>query len=265
MHQLTHKLQQFYNQNAQHFSQTRKKHRPEFDYIMNIINTYPWKKMTIRELGCGDGRFYTYLQKNCNKEINYTWIDISDELLKIAKKTISTKDKKSKLWPLNSKLFPKATFIHADMIEHIQQGKQESVNIIVSIAAFQHIPTLSQRRLVLKNIYRLLTYEWKYIMTNRTASQRFIQKYWKPILLSRMKTIVTIGQHTWRDLSIPWENKGKKWWRYYHLYGEKECTNLAQESWFIVEENRYMTTDGQITDNQKNARNMITVLKKSTF
>ena len=248
MHKLTKKLQQFYNQNADHFSQTRKKHWPEFDYIIEKINAYPWKKIVVRELGCGDGRFYKYLIKNCTKQITYVWIDIADKLLDIAKKNN-----------------PKATFKHADMIDYIQKWKQESVDIIISIASFQHIPTISQRMIILKNIYRLLTYEWEYIMTNRTLSERFIKKYRKPLLISRTKTVYTLGQHNWRDIFIPRQNKGTKQRRYYHIYSEKECNNLVKQSWFIVKENRYSLMNGHMTDGKKDARNMITILQKSAF
>lgn len=248
MHKLTKKLQQFYNQNAEHFSQTRKKHWPEFDYIIEKINAYPWKKIVIRELGCGDGRFYNYLIKNCSKQMNYTGIDIADKLLDIAKKNN-----------------PKATFVHADMVDYIQKWKQESVDIIVSIASFQHIPTVWQRMLLLKNIYRLLTYEWEYIMTNRTLSERFIKRYRKALCISLIKTACTLGQHVWKDMFIPRQNKGKKQRRYYHMYSEKECDNLGKQSWFIFKENRYSLLDGHMTDKKKYARNMITILQKSAF
>lgn len=190
MHPITQSLQSIYNTHAKHFSQTRKKHRPEIDHIIKYINTLPQQKITIIELGCGDGRLYEYLTKNTKKTIDYTGVDIAEKLLAIGKKS-----------------YPQAYFIHSDMVSFIQQGKQESIDMVISIAAFHHLATRKDRNIVLKNIYRLLKYDGHLIMTNRALSQRFAKKYWKSLYASISKRIVSVGQKDRRDVYIPWNRE----------------------------------------------------------
>jgi predicted TPR repeat methyltransferase len=66
---------------------------------------------------------YAYLSKQTKKTIKYTGVDIADKLLAIGKKA-----------------YPEAKLIHADMIDFIQKGKQESVDIIICLASFHHLP-----------------------------------------------------------------------------------------------------------------------------
>jgi len=46
------KLKSFYNQESKKYSQTRKKHRSDSDFIINAIKNYPEKNIKILELGC---------------------------------------------------------------------------------------------------------------------------------------------------------------------------------------------------------------------
>jgi ubiquinone/menaquinone biosynthesis C-methylase UbiE len=243
MHPITQSLQSIYNTHAKHFSQTRKKHRPEMDHIIEYINTLPQKTLTIIELWCGDGRLYQYLTTQTKKTIKYTGVDIADKLLDIGKKAYSD-----------------AHFVHTDMLDFIQKGKQESVDIIVSVAAFHHLTTRKDRLIVLKNIYRLLKYDGSYIMTNRALSQRFAKKYWKSLYTSITKRIISIGQKDRRDVYIPWS---RQWDRYYHIFSKKQIENLSKQSGFTMKQNCYILANGTLSQEQKNARNIFTITQKS--
>jgi len=243
MHPITQSLQSIYNAHAKHFSQTRKKHRPEIDHIIDYINTLPQKTLTVVELGCGDWRLYEYLTKETTKTIKYTGVDIADKLLDIGKKS-----------------YPQAHFIHTDMISFVQQGKQESVDMVISIAAFHHLATRKDRLIVLKNIYRLLKYDGHIIMTNRALSQRFAKKYWKSLYTSITKRIVSIGQKDRRDVYIPWN---RQWDRYYHIFSKKQIENLSRQSWFYPIQNCYILANGKLSQEQKYARNIFTICQKS--
>jgi trans-aconitate methyltransferase len=59
--QLASDLQQFYDQQASKFHHTRKRHWPEFDHILAALPSD--KQLDVVELGCGDGRLYTYLEE----------------------------------------------------------------------------------------------------------------------------------------------------------------------------------------------------------
>lgn len=243
MHPITKSLQSIYNTQAKHFSQTRKKHRPEIDHIIDYINTLPQKTLTIVELWCGDGRLYAYLTNNTQKNIKYTGIDIADKLLEIGKKT-----------------YPKAHFIHEDMLSFMQKGKQESIDIVISVAAFHHLVTRKDRLIVLKNIYRLLKYDGTFIMTNRALSERFAKKYWKSLYISITKRIISIGQKDRRDVYIPWNHQ---WDRYYHIFSKSQIRNITKQCGFSLIQNCYILANGKLSQEQKEARNIFTICQKS--
>jgi len=243
MHSITKSLQSIYNTHAKHFSQTRKKHRPEIDHIIEYINTLSQKTVTIVELGCGDWRLYEYLTKETNKTIKYTGIDIAEKLLAIGKKT-----------------YPQANFIHTDMLTFVQQGKQESIDMVISIAAFHHLATTKDRHIVLKNVYRLLKYDGHLIMTNRALSQRFIKKYWRSLYISTSKRIISLGQKDRRDIYIPWN---RQWDRYYHIFSKFQIQKITRQSWFSPIQNCYILANGKLSQEQKHARNIFTICQKS--
>jgi len=248
VHYITKQLQEFYDKNAKHFSQTRQKYRSDLEYITKYINQLPQKTITILELWCGNGKSYEYLQKNIDKKIVYTWVDISKELLAVAKKNN-----------------PQVRFIHDDMVHYIQKEKQESIDIILSVAAFHHLPTVKERLLVLKNAYRLLKYEWYYIMTNRSRSQWFLQRYRKQIISACIKSIHPWTSKKWNDIYIPrntskWKMTGT---RYYHIYTRKELEKLSEQSGFIVQKNDYISDNREPHNERKNAKNILTVCQKS--
>ena len=243
MHPITQQLQNIYNKNAKQFSQTRKKHRPEIDHIVAHINTLPQKSISIIELWCWDGRLYSYITKNTKKTIKYTGVDISDKLLEIGKANNT-----------------KATFICSDMVDYIQKGKQESVDIVISIAAFHHLVDKKQRLLVLKNIYRLLKYDGAFVMTNRCFSTWFIKKYRQAIIRSMVRYLLTLWHKDRKDVYIP---RNKKDLRYYHIFNKKDIEKLATISWFIIRENCYIQTNGEKSIEKENARNIFTILQKN--
>ncbi len=242
MDPITQSLQSIYNTHATHFSQTRKKHRPEIDHIIDYINTLPQKTLNIIELWCGDGRLYEHLTKHTQKTIKYTGIDIADKLLDIAKKN-----------------YPKAKFVHADMIQAITKKKQESIDIIISVAAFHHIPDEKSRLLILKNIYRILKYDGTLIMTNRALSKWFIKKYRKELVQSMLKRITSFWGKSWKDVFI---RRNKQWARYYHIFSKKEIVQLHQQAWFLIEYN-YIDNRWHKTQKQTWARNILTIAHKS--
>jgi 2-polyprenyl-3-methyl-5-hydroxy-6-metoxy-1,4-benzoquinol methylase len=74
MHKTTKNLQKFYDTEAEKFSGTRKRNRPEFAYIRDMIKeVFPHRKsLRILELGCGDGRLLDYLGKELPITYDYT-------------------------------------------------------------------------------------------------------------------------------------------------------------------------------------------------
>ncbi len=250
-------LQFFYDHEAKKYAETRQKFRYEGEKVLKEIEKIAeqkkkdkkdWK-VKILEIGAGSGRFATFLKENFKWEFEYQGCDISSELLKYAHKNN-----------------PKMQFEVSDMLTFLEQQPQESADIIVGIASFQHLPTQQERLLLMKYAYRALRYPGILLMTNRACSKRFLQKHRKIFFKSLYHTVTTFWKQNWRDVEIPWTNKGKTYHRYYHLFSLKELKNLALSSSFKLKECGYIDREGTISKNRKNARNSRFIgIKKGVF
>jgi ubiquinone/menaquinone biosynthesis C-methylase UbiE len=67
-----------YNEVAEEFHQTRKKYSPEVEELKSYVK----EKEKVLDLGCGTGRLYEIFK---NKNIDYTGIDFSENLVRIAR------------------------------------------------------------------------------------------------------------------------------------------------------------------------------------
>lgn len=237
-------LQQCYDNEAAKFSQTRQKHWYEFDDIMHIINNIPHKTVTIVELGCGNGRLYEYIKQHTSKKIHYTGIDFSKGLLKFAKKQ-----------------HPEAHRVCDDMSNGLKKIPQESCDLVVSVAAFQHLPNRRERNFVLKNVYRILKYDAKYIMVNRAFSDRFYKKYRQQIAIAVIRYIVSLGENARNDVIIPRKGEKRIYHRYYHIFTLPEITNLMTQNWLLIETLWYGLL--QANNNLHEAKNSMCVARKA--
>ena len=88
------------------------------------------------------------------------------------------------------------------MLEFTSDPKiNQKFDIVVSIAAIQHIYTQANRVRLFDNIYNICHYEAKFIMTNRSLSYWFIDKYKKVLRNSFVSKI--LSKHDICDLYIP--------------------------------------------------------------
>jgi SAM-dependent methyltransferase len=209
-----------------------------------------WKKeVNILEFGCGWWRCINYLDKNLKWiKINYTWVDISDKLLKLAKKDN-----------------PKRKFICDDISNFIKDTAQESYDFIIWIASFQHIPSQWERIFLMKHFYRTLKYGWKIIMINRSISKRFIKKYRKTLAISYLKFIISIWKYNRRNLNIPRINWWEKSERFYHIFSIWELEILTKEWWFKIDKLTYLDKLWQEISNRKNSNNTLLIWSKEIF
>lgn len=65
------------------------------------------------------------------------------------------------------------------MENYIAKPKQESVDIVISVASFQHIMEKEKRQWIIKNIHRILRYRGIHISINWCYSDRFRKKFKK--------------------------------------------------------------------------------------
>jgi len=240
-------LKDVYDTIAEKYYLSRNKHRNDWIHILNEIQKYWKKEISILEFWCWWWRCIKYLNENLKWiKINYTWIDISKELLKYAQKDN-----------------PNDKFICDDISNYIKKTDQENFDFIIWIASFQHIKKEFERLNLMKNFYRALKYWWKLIMTNRSYSNRFSKKYKKETIQSFIKTIYTLGHHKRNDLLIPRNINWEKLNRFYHIFNIKELQLLCKESWFTINELTYLNKTWNKVAEQKQSNNTILIWEKS--
>lgn len=248
-------LQEFYDAQAEKYYHTRNKHRADATIFLDEIKKSKKKTIHILEFGCGSGRLLASLLDLSGVKINYVWVDISKNLLRFAKKQISSKTKSKHI---------NAEFVCDDILHYIQWSKQESFDFVIWVASFQHIPTTKERFFLIKNAYRILKYDGTLIMTNRSFSRRFLKKYKKDLVHSLWKYLSSFGKHQRNNLMIPWENKGKLSKRFYHIYTLAELKKLVAMSGFIISKIWYLKK-WNIIDSWKDSQNSLLIAKKSIF
>lgn len=239
-------LKDVYNTIAEKYYLSRNKHRNDWIHILNEIQKYWKKEISILEFGCWWWRCIKYLHENLKWiKINYTWVDISVELLKYAQKDN-----------------PKENFICEDISNYIKNAPQENFDLIVWIASFQHIEKESERLNLMKSFYKSLKYWWKLIMTNRSFSNRFKKKYKKEIIKSIIKTTCTFWNHTRNDLFIPRKYDWKTLYRFYHIYKIKELNLLCKESWLKINKLTFLDKNWKEINEEKLSNNTILIWEK---
>lgn len=248
-------LRECYNTHSQKFSSTRKKNRPELAYILQEIDLMYQqlqRPLSIVELGCGDGRLYRALQEHYSDRIQtYVGVDISEELLAIAQ----------------SHPYEKSTTqrIHNDMIWYLSQEKKDSIDVIISLASYQHLPDKTTRAQYGEQVYRTLQYEGQWICVDRSWSLRMIKKHYRALGRSLKKTLLTLGDREWNNLMIPFTHEGKTHYRLYHISTIIEIRNMLKKHNLQLSQRTYSSQKGVFHHNVLGARNICYVAKKTIY
>lgn len=248
-------LSKFYDAHAEKYYQTRNKHRADVDIFINEIKASEKKTISILEFGCGSGRLLAYLKELKGININYTGVDISKNLLSFAKKEVSGKNATKNI---------SATFVCDDIVHYLKWCKQESFDFVIGAASFQHIPSSKERFFVSKNVYRILKYEGKLIMTNRSFSLWFLKKYQKDFLASLRKYVWSFGKSERNSIMVPRKNGKTIAKRFYHIYTLAELKRLVSLSGFVIETVWYLNK-WHITSWRKHSQNSLVIAKKTVF
>lgn len=238
-------LADFYNSEAKKYHQTRKKHRSDAEMILSALQKVAVQKPKILELGCGGGRGVSLLEEAYKKKFSYIGIDLSQKLLDLAQQD-----------HLHQR------FVCSEMVQYSQTLEQESLDVILAFASFQHLSDEKSRLALMKNAYRALNYDGMLIFTNRAISERFLKTHRKVLLISVFKSLFSLGKWSWRDVFIPWKTKKWRYYRYYHLFWLDELKKLAERAGFLVEEICFLDAKGKITSDWKQANNSFLVARK---
>lgn len=247
-HNIKEELSSFYTAQAEKYYLTRKKHRSTWERVVSYLMSLGKKNITILELWCWGWRLVSYLREHLPIPFTYTWVDFSEWLLAFAKKD-----------------HPKETFVLADMVDYLPTLTPESFDVVISVAAFHHLPTAKERIVVLQHVYALLAYWWHVLMINWSLSRRFLNTYRKHMLRSFWKYLYTFGAYDWKDILIPWTHQGKTAYRFYHLFSCSELTNLAQLAWFSRVSCTPIDNNWKDVSNMSHAHNSLLTAEKQVF
>lgn len=196
-------VKKVYNEIATEFSSSRHYQWAEFKYFKPYIK--PGNK--VLDLGCGNGRLYEFLAP---QKIDYLGIDQSEGLISEAQKNYS--EAKFQLGDMLSTDLPSGHF-----------------DVILSIAAFHHIPGKKLRKKAAKEMYRLLKKEGVLILT---VWNLFQKKYRSHLLKAIFSFLIHFGlKYSWNDLWIKWSKHPLP--RYYHAFLPTELTAYFQQDWQI--------------------------------
>lgn len=198
-----------YNKISAQFASTRHYQWPEMALFVKHIKS-DWN---ILDVGCGNGRLLESLKE---KKINYTGIDSSKELIKIARKKY--KEEKFEIMDMEKLDFPDKTFDAA-----------------FSIASLHHLPTKDLRREALRETRRVLKKEGYLFITVWNLWQPKYRKYiWK----NYFNMVFKKSKTHFGDTFIPWKDSDQNVLteRYYFAYTLNILKRDLESSGFEIKE-----------------------------
>lgn len=189
-----------YDNIAEEFSQSRHYAGKEFPPLLPYLK----KARAILDLGCGNGRFVRYLEQE-KLQATYIGIDNSQQFVRIAQE-----------------LHPHQKFMRGDQLNIPLQD--QSVDLILNMRAFHHIPSKTMRLQALGEMKRVTKKNGIIIISVWNLWQK---KYWKQLITALLRSIFTLGTYAYNDTFISWKNKHT---RYYHAFTKKELQKVVEQS-----------------------------------
>jgi len=216
--------EQGYDRIAEKFSETRK----HFWRGLEFIQDYVSGGENVLDYGCGNGRL---LELFSGKNIDYTGLDISGKMINLAKgKYPDPLFKFRKITSFDSLTFPGNYF-----------------NAVYSIAVFHHLPSVSLRQKVAKELYRVTAPGGFIVITvwnlwpastrgDCSSKRGWQKKYLKNILINWANKIIFKSSLDWNDCWIDFkDNKGNIFNRYHHAFRKNELRKLFLAAGFKEE------------------------------
>ena len=205
---LLEKTRQNYNLIAENYARTRA-YLPE---DIRKLGEYALTGERILDSGCANGRLLEILKI---KKVDYFGVDISDRLIKIAKKD-----------------YPEAKFQIADALS--LPFSADFFDKIYSISILHNIPSrnfqlqyLKETKRVLKPGGILILRVWDF--WRRKTAAKLIFKYTFLKLIKKSKL-------DFKDVFVPWKDSSGKILiqRYFHCFTKKELEDLVREAGFKI-------------------------------
>ena len=193
-----------YDTYAQEFSDCR----PFFWRELEHLNKFIRNGDKILDIGCGNGRLLNLFE---NKEIDYTGIDSSKELIEIAKKNYSNE----------------RNFIHGNALSLPFQNK--TFDTVFSIAVLHHVPSKKFRTCFVTEANRVLKPKGTLVLTVWNIWQwRFLKTH----ILHTIKKLVGRSDLDLGDTIISFGQKKRQ--RYVHAFTKRSLCRLLEKNGFTV-------------------------------
>lgn len=232
---------------AHHFSETRKQPwAKEFELYQHLIEP----GMQIADLGCGNGRLFGSALKNL--DITYTGIDISEDLLRIAREQNPEAN---------------AQFIAGSLTD--VPILSDSIDVALAVASFHHLGNVADRRKSLAEVMRILKPGGQFAVSVWNLWQKQYRKYiWQAV----WRCLRTGGKYAWNDTYFFWRDGRRKPTlteitdfptdlRYYHAFTVRELRNLLLDAGFTDLEVHFPTRK-TLNAGRWQAENLVFVCRK---
>lgn len=232
------KVKDDYNSIAEDFSATRMCEWKEFE----LFTPYIRDGMNVLDVGCGNGRLLSFLEKRFSN-IFYTGVDNASNVLNEARSKwcLDTQNFYAEdLLPrrdccddesIDAKKFhargSKIKFIEGDILS--LPFPDDSFDAVFCIASLHHIPSRKYRTQAVKEMKRVLKPHGIMIVLVWNLWQK---RYFYAFIKSFFRSFFTFGQFGLRDLFIPWKNVLE---RYYYAFTFFELQKLFKKASLSLE------------------------------
>lgn len=192
-----------YNKVAVPFAMSRARDWNEFDILTSNIK----QEDMVLDAGCAHGRLVPTLLAHGIDKQNYVGIDISENLIEKARG-----------------MFSDMKFDVGDVC-HLPYS-ENSFDTTISSAVLHHIPSYELRVQMIKELTRV-TKEGGTIML-LVWNAFYFSHLWKPIFISYLKFLFTLGKYEAGDMYLPFFGKDTK--RYVHAFTKRSLQKIFTES-----------------------------------
>jgi ubiquinone/menaquinone biosynthesis C-methylase UbiE len=243
---LVQQVQEDYDLIAEEFSQSRFKTWYEFHIYKELIE----EGDIVLDLGCGNGRLLKSLH---DRKVDYRGVDLSKGLIKQAQENFSYRrfindnGQKEVVDKDTEYVFKKGSFNEIPYTD-------ESIDNVISVAAFHHIPGEKMRKDALDEVARVLKDGGYFAF----SVWNLFQPRWRKLILESLMPS-RLKKYKFRDCFVSWGKSDVK--RYYHAFTPWEVRKLIKESNMVLIEELYVTKKGMVR-NWWRSENMVFICKK---
>lgn len=245
-------LLESYDRIAPLFSETRRWPLKDCTPLEHIIKNGD----VVLDVGCGNGRIFDLFAR---RDISYIGIDASTALIQEAQKQYASEKG--------------ARFIVGDMADsEIYEELREQCGVLISCAAFHHLPLVQDRENVLSywhsalgiggtlfltvwNLWRFSFKEktvWKYAIENSLTSEDGCERRYG----------IDHDDLSWRDLITQWQSGNISVPLYYYAFRARDLVRFARRAGFTIQE-IYYSLNG-MRAHWWNGRNIVLIAKKES-